>query len=90
MKKNKLKIFTQKGFSLLEMALVLLILGILLGGLMVSLGQSANNARRTTTTNQLKMIQEALYGFAQTNGRLPCYKHSTSWRLMGQQRHKVH
>jgi type II secretory pathway pseudopilin PulG len=60
------------GFSLVEMAMVLLITGILLSGLMVSLGQSTNNARRTTATNQLKIVQEALYGFAQANGRLPC------------------
>lgn len=78
MKKQQVHRSIQKGFSLLEMALVLLILGVLLGGLMMSLGQSANNARRTTTTSQLQMIQEALYGFAQTNGRLPCPATATS------------
>tara|TARA_R110002072_G_scaffold301164_3_gene480356 strand:- start:152360 stop:153127 length:768 start_codon:yes stop_codon:yes gene_type:complete len=60
------------GFSLIEMAVVLMILGFVLGGLLVSLGQTTENTRRTDATSQLKRIEEALYGFAQANGRLPC------------------
>ncbi|HBN14093.1 MAG: hypothetical protein CMQ46_01695 [Gammaproteobacteria bacterium] len=60
------------GFTLIEMAIVLMIVGFLLSGLLVSLTQSADNTRRTNATAQLQRIEEALYGFAQTTGRLPC------------------
>jgi len=60
------------GFSLVEMAVVLMILGILLNGLLVATGQSTANTRRIDARNQLRQFQEALYGFAQTFGRLPC------------------
>ena len=66
------------GFSLIEMAVVLMILGFVLGGLLVSLGQTTENTRRTDATSQLKRIEEALYGFAQANGRLPCPANNTS------------
>ncbi len=60
------------GFTLIEMAIVLMIVGFLLSGLLVSLTQSAENTRRTNANAQLQRIEEALYGFAQTTGRLPC------------------
>ncbi len=61
-----------RGFTLIETAMVLLIIGILLGGLFTSLGQSAANTRRTDALAQLRSLEESLYGFAQANGRLPC------------------
>lgn len=69
---NSTQITTQYGFSLIEMAMVLLILSILLSGITLSLSQSVTNARRTETKNQLEMVQEALYGYAQDKGFLPC------------------
>lgn len=60
------------GFSLMEMAVVLMIMGILMGGVLVSVSQTTLNARRATALAQLRLIEEALYGFAQTNERLPC------------------
>lgn len=60
------------GFSLLEMAVVLMIMGILMSGVLVSVSQTTLNARRSTALAQLRQIQEALYGYAQTQGRLPC------------------
>lgn len=60
------------GFSLIEMAVVMMILGLLLGGLFTALGQSTENTRRTDTLAQLASIEEALYGYAQAYGRLPC------------------
>jgi prepilin-type N-terminal cleavage/methylation domain-containing protein len=62
----------ERGFSLIEMAMVLLILGTLLGGVLVAVSQTTENGRRTTARNQLREIESALYGFAQVNGRLPC------------------
>ncbi|ALO45368.1 prepilin-type N-terminal cleavage/methylation domain-containing protein [Pseudohongiella spirulinae] len=67
-----------RGFSLIEMAVVLMILGFLLSGLLVSLSQSTENTRRTDANAQLKRIEEALLGFAQANGRLPCPASHTS------------
>lgn len=66
------------GFSLIEMAMVLLILGLILNGLLVAIGESTTNRRRIDATTQLEQIQEALYGFAQVNGRLPCPANLTS------------
>lgn len=60
------------GFSLIEMAMVLLIIGLLLNGLLVAIGENNTNRLRTDANTQLEQIREALYGFAQINGRLPC------------------
>jgi len=63
---------SESGFSLVEMAIVLVILGVALGGLLGAVGQSAENSRRIEAKNKLQEIEEALYGFAQVQGRLPC------------------
>ena len=60
------------GFSLIEMAIVLLILGLLLSGLLITIANSTSNGRRSMTEMQLEQIEEALYGYAQAYGRLPC------------------
>lgn len=62
----------QGGFSLMELAIVLMIIGTLMSGVLVAVGQSAANARITNAKAQLREIEEALYGFAQAYGRLPC------------------
>lgn len=60
--------------------MVLLILGILLGGLLSAISQVSENTRRIQARGQLERIEEALYGFAQANGRLPCPATTTSAR----------
>lgn len=62
----------QQGFSLIEIAMVLVIIGLLLGGLMTPLATQFENSRRKDTQRSLETISEALYGFALTTGRLPC------------------
>lgn len=62
----------QAGFSLIEMAVVMVIIGALLGGLLVSLSSTQEINFRSDAENQIDEIIEALYGFAQANGRLPC------------------
>ena len=68
----KLYRFNASGFTLLEMTVVMVIVGLMLGGLMVSLSQMNENTRRSDAKAQLAEVEEALYGFAQTRGRLPC------------------
>ena len=65
-------VIKQQGFSLIEMAVVMVIVGALLGGLLVSLGSTREINFRNDATDQIDEITEALYGFAQANGRLPC------------------
>ncbi|MEX1058406.1 MAG: prepilin-type N-terminal cleavage/methylation domain-containing protein, partial [Natronospirillum sp.] len=60
-----------KGFSLMELAVVLTIVGILLSGVLMAVSQSAENTRRIETRAQLNGLMQALHGFAQANGRLP-------------------
>lgn len=60
------------GFSLIEMAIVLLIVSSLLGGLLISIGTTREINNRNAAESSLEDIVEALYGYAQANGRLPC------------------
>ncbi|MFT4888059.1 MAG: prepilin-type N-terminal cleavage/methylation domain-containing protein [Pseudohongiellaceae bacterium] len=60
------------GFSLIEMAIVLLIVSTMLGGLLMSLSTTREISSRNSTEATLDEIAEALYGFAQASGRLPC------------------
>lgn len=62
----------QRGFSLVEMAIVLAILASLLGGLIPTLSSQIEQQRRTESLKQLEEIREALVGYAIANGRLPC------------------
>jgi prepilin-type N-terminal cleavage/methylation domain-containing protein len=62
----------QHGFSLIEIAIVLLISGLLLGGLMTPLATQFENAKRNETRQTLEAVSETLYGFALAYGRLPC------------------
>ena len=66
------------GFTLVEMAIVMVIVSLMLGGLMMSLSQTTENTRRSDVQVQMAEITEALYGYAQANGRLPCPATPTS------------
>ncbi len=60
------------GFSLIEVAIVLAIVGFLMAGLIPSLSAQVDKQHRNETTRQLDEIKDALYGYAIVNGRLPC------------------
>lgn len=60
------------GFTLVEMAIVLMIVGLLLGGLIPTLSAQMESQRINETRKQLDEIQQALIGYALVNGRLPC------------------
>lgn len=60
------------GFTLVEMAVVLLIVTLLLTGLVPTISSQIEQKHRNETRKQLDEIQQALIGFAMSNGRLPC------------------
>ncbi len=62
----------QRGFSLVELAIVLLIMAIILGGLVAPLAAQRENARAEDAREQLRDAENAIYGFAAVNGFLPC------------------
>jgi len=62
----------QSGFTLIEMAIVLMIVGLLLGGLLVPLNSQMDQRNRNDTQKAMSDIKEAIIGFALANGRLPC------------------
>jgi len=64
--------FHKTGFSLVEMAIVLLIVAVLLGGLLPTLSGQVEQKRRSETSKQIDEIKEALIGYAIVNGRIPC------------------
>ncbi len=68
----------QSGFSLIEMAIVLVILGFILGGVVTGLSSQREVQKRNDTKKQLEEIRNAVIGFAQINNRLPCPASLTS------------
>jgi len=62
----------QSGFTLLEMAMVMVVLGLLIGGSLIPLSIQMEKKDRDATVRQLQDMREALIGFALSNGRLPC------------------
>ncbi len=75
--RNKMK-KRQPGFTLIEIAVVLVIVGILLGSFIGSLTQRIETTQRHNTQQQLEDIRIALFGFASAKGRLPCPAVATS------------
>ncbi|HQR50357.1 MAG TPA: prepilin-type N-terminal cleavage/methylation domain-containing protein [Methylophilaceae bacterium] len=67
-----------QGFSLVELAVVLVIVGLLLGGLLMPLSAQMDVRGYQDTSKRLEEAKEAIIGFAMANGRLPCPASSTS------------
>jgi prepilin-type N-terminal cleavage/methylation domain-containing protein len=61
-----------RGFSLVELAMVLLIVGLLLISLMYTLSAASEQRARDETNRRLEQGRELLLSFAQARGRLPC------------------
>lgn len=61
-----------RGFTLVELLMVLFVVGLLLGGLLVPLSTKLEQERRDQTAQSLTEIKELLLGYAVINGRLPC------------------
>jgi len=62
----------QGGFSLIELAIVILIMGLVLGGIAMPLSVQRENARIKEGDDHIMLVQEAIEGFALVNGHLPC------------------
>ena len=60
------------GFTLVEMAVVLVILGFVLSALLLPLQAQRQQLAQSQTEITLETAQKALLGYAQQNGRLPC------------------
>lgn len=61
-----------RGFILMELTVVLVIVALLLGGLLIPLSAQRDGEAIRGTEKYLADIRDALLGFAVANGRLPC------------------
>ena len=61
-----------RGFTLIELAVVIAIVALLLGALLVPLATQYQARRVKETRDTLEEIKQALIGYAMTQGRLPC------------------
>jgi type II secretory pathway pseudopilin PulG len=62
----------QTGFTIVEIAIVLLVVGLMIGGLVAPLTSQLEQRRVTETQRVMDEAREALFGFALRNGYLPC------------------
>jgi prepilin-type N-terminal cleavage/methylation domain-containing protein len=60
------------GFTLIELALVIAIVGLMLGAILVPLASQLDQRQYRQTERDLEDIRRALLGFAVVHGRLPC------------------
>ena len=63
---------TQRGFTLVELAIVLLILSVLAGGVVLTVRAQLSQRQLAETRAALDQARAALMAFAAVNGRLPC------------------
>jgi prepilin-type N-terminal cleavage/methylation domain-containing protein len=61
-----------KGFSLVELAVALAIIALLLAGALIPLSTQIEVRNVADTRRGMESIRDAITGFAQANGRLPC------------------
>jgi prepilin-type N-terminal cleavage/methylation domain-containing protein len=61
-----------RGFTLLELSIVVLVVTLLIGGLLVPLSTQVEQRNVSETQQRLAQIQDALIGFAIARGRFPC------------------
>lgn len=62
----------KNGFTLVEMAVVLVIVALMLGGLLVPISAQIEQRNMAETRKSLEIARDALLGYAMAHGRLPC------------------
>jgi len=60
------------GFTLVEMSVVLVIIGLIIGGLFTTLSAQVAQKNLSETRATIDSVKEALLGYAMANGRFPC------------------
>lgn len=60
------------GFTLVEMAVVLAIVGLMLGGLLIPISAQMDQKNYSKTQQDMNDIREALIGYSASHGYLPC------------------
>ncbi len=68
----ELRVHTGKGFTLIELAVVIAIVALMLGALLVPLATQMDLRNVSETRSQLEEVKEALYGFSMANNRIAC------------------
>ena len=61
-----------RGFTLLELTIVIAIVGLIMGGLLMPLAAQLEGLKYRETERRLRDVKQALEGYAVINGRLPC------------------
>jgi len=69
---NKRRPHRSEGFTLMELAIVLVIVALLIGGMMVPFSAQTDSRNINESQKALVEIKEALFGYAIINGKLPC------------------
>ena len=67
-----MRIAQNRGFTLAELAVAFVIIGLLLAGALLPLTTQVELKNNADTKRVMDQIKEAMLGFAQANGRLPC------------------
>lgn len=86
MKENGARQLGISGFSLVEIAVVLVIISVLVTIVAVPIATQIEQKRSEETLKQFELIKEALMGFAAAKGRLPCPATTTMPTNFGQER----
>jgi len=66
------------GFTIVELAVTMLVIAILLGSILIPLNTQVESRNYDETGRVLERAREALLGFAAANGRFPCPASATS------------
>lgn len=64
--------YRQSGFTLVELAIAILVMSLLIGGLALPLAAQRDRARVTDAERLVTAVDQALLGYAIANGHFPC------------------
>lgn len=73
----------KKGFTLIELAMVLIVVGLLMGGAFQMMKVMGEKARSTEAKNTLNAAKEVVIAYAINNNRLPTAAQFTGMNLVG-------